>query len=74
MKNQNALTGIKLLNRREVADAIGVHADTVKRWVKEGHFPAPRKIGPGRFGKVAWRAIDVRRWLRKRQSQENEHE
>lgn len=42
------------------APLIPASASTLWRWVKQGTFPAPRKIGP----KVtAWRVGDVRAWL-----------
>ncbi|TAN11541.1 MAG: AlpA family phage regulatory protein [Burkholderiaceae bacterium] len=34
---------------------------TIYRWVREGIFPAPVKIGPN---SVAWRTEDVQAWAR----------
>lgn len=33
---------------------------TIYRWVKNGLFPAPVRIGPN---SVAWRAQDIRAWM-----------
>ena len=37
-----------------------IDRSTLWRWVKEGRFPKPVKIGPNT---TAWRAEDVRRFL-----------
>jgi len=31
---------MKLLSPRQVADALGVHAETVRRWIRSGKVPA----------------------------------
>ncbi len=51
----------KLLTRRQVQDRIGgVGTSTLYRWVREGSFPAPLKIG----GKcVRWRSDEIEVWL-----------
>lgn len=33
---------------------------TLGRWVRNGHFPAPIRLGPNSVG---WRARDVEEWL-----------
>jgi len=37
---------------------------TLWRWCREGKFPAPVQLAPGRKG---WRLADVREWLRDRE-------
>jgi prophage regulatory protein len=37
---------------------------TVVRWIKQGTFPAPVKIGPRR---IAWRTRDIDVWLSNRE-------
>jgi predicted DNA-binding transcriptional regulator AlpA len=37
-----------------------VTASTIRKWVAEGRFPAPRKLGPG---VTVWLAHDVRSWI-----------
>jgi prophage regulatory protein len=52
-----------LLDRLLSAEQIGelMHADpsTVFRWVREGRFPKPLKIG----GMTRWRARDYNEWV-----------
>jgi prophage regulatory protein len=48
-----------LLSRREVMRRTTLSAPTLWRRVKDGSFPAPVKIGPGR---VAWPSSDVELW------------
>ncbi len=43
----------------EVAAACGVHSNTVKGWVRQGHFPEPIRIGR----LLLWDAEEVRRFL-----------
>ena len=47
----------------EVERRLGVTASTIYRWIREGHFPAPVKLGVGPSGRVRWRAADVDGWL-----------
>ena len=68
MKNTDATRTVRLLDRRELAELLGVHPDTTKRWQRDGHLPPPIKVGIGRGGKVAWRLSDIRRWLRERKA------
>ena len=53
-----------LLTRRQVQERIGgVGTSTLYRWVREGSFPAPLKIG----GKsVRWCDREVEAWLASR--------
>ncbi len=44
------------LDLLEVSEVARVHPKTVRRWVREGKFPAPRQ--PGR-----WSAVSVGVWL-----------
>jgi excisionase family DNA binding protein len=41
--------GNKLLTVYEVADHFGVHAETIRRWVHAGRFPAPVNPANGRW-------------------------
>ena len=53
MKKPDPTKYVKLLNRREVAELIGIHPDTAKRWARQGHLPKPLKVGPGKYGAQA---------------------
>jgi len=35
---------------------------TLFRWVRDGLFPAPVKLGQGRGGRIAWDSDEVRQW------------
>ena len=48
-------------NLNNPAPIIPVSPATLWRWVRSGKFPKPMKVGPNT---TAWRAGDVRAWLR----------
>ena len=52
-----------LLRRRELCKLLGVGAATIYRWLRNGSFPPPVRLGPRR---VAWRVEDVEEWLANR--------
>ncbi|WP_431023792.1 helix-turn-helix transcriptional regulator [Halomonas sp. H5] len=47
------------LNDRQVAERYSVGRATPWRWLKEGRFPAPVKLGPGC---TRWRLTDLEAW------------
>ena len=51
-----------LLTAREVADLIGVSAETVLRWTRRGELPAIRLPG----GAVRYREDELDAWLEER--------
>lgn len=51
----NAITDT-YLSVSHVAGRLGISKSTVWRWVKDGHLPAPVKLGPGC---TRWRASDL---------------
>ena len=52
------MTG-RLLTARQVADQLGVSAETVLRWTRRGELPAIRLPS----GAIRYREIDVDDWL-----------
>lgn len=48
-----------LLTAREVADMLGVSAETVLRWTRRGELPAIRLPG----GAIRYREADLEEWL-----------
>jgi excisionase family DNA binding protein len=52
----------KLLTARQVADLLGVSAETVLRWARNGKLPAIRLPG----GAIRFRADDLDGWLEER--------
>jgi predicted DNA-binding transcriptional regulator AlpA len=59
-----ALDAIKLINRRQVAEAVGRSPDTIDTWVRKGAFPSPLQALPG--APKQWRLSVVRAWIEKR--------
>lgn len=51
-----------LLTPSTVKALVGYAPTTLRRWVREGKFPAPKKFG----GRLRWRAADVRAWMQAR--------
>ena len=43
-----------------VLDRLGVSRTTLYRWMEDGHFPKPIRLGPNT---IAWRASDLDQWL-----------
>jgi prophage regulatory protein len=54
----------ELLSRHEVARLTGLSPATVERYWREGHMPAPVRLGPNR---VAWRRSELNEWIAGRQ-------
>lgn len=52
----------------EVEQAIGVHRATIRRWVREGTFPPPLRLGVGRRAAVGWKISAVDAWLEDREA------
>lgn len=54
----------KLLRTRDVCDYLSVHYVTLWRWIKDGRFPQPIKLG----ARLAWTQADVDQWLESRRA------
>jgi prophage regulatory protein len=50
----------KLITVKIVMDRLGISRTTVWKMVKDGQFPPPVRVSPGR---VAWRENDVAKWV-----------
>ena len=50
----------ELWSVRTITAKTGLARSTLYAYVKQGHFPRQRRLGPGRVG---WRASDVRLWM-----------
>lgn len=50
----------QLMNRRTVEAITGLSRATIYRLIKQGIFPKPLRIAPGR---VAWKPSDIRDWM-----------
>lgn len=55
----------ELLTVQQVAERLGVHAQTVVRWRRDPRvgFPAPVRLGPRQ---VRWTPEQVENWLKER--------
>jgi excisionase family DNA binding protein len=53
---------VRLLTAREVADRLGLSAETILRWTRRGDLPAIRLPG----GAIRYRESDLERWLASR--------
>ena len=56
---QLAYAGNLLIGIGDLCKQIGVSRTTIYRWINEGTFPSPVRMGPGA---VRWRSEDVERW------------
>lgn len=54
----------RMLRIAEILQITGVSAATIWRWVKDGIYPAPVKLGPNSVG---WRESAIREWLESRE-------
>lgn len=52
-----------IMRAAQVAERIGIHRVTLHKWVKDGNFPAPARLGPNT---VAWRTSTVEAWIEER--------
>ena len=57
---------LQVLSRREVAGILDISVQTLWRMVRDGRFPRPFRVSPGRVG---WRARTVRAWIADREAE-----
>ena len=55
----------RCLGMREVLALLSVSRSTLNRWIREGAFPRPVKLGKRA---VRWRRSDIEGWLKELQS------
>ena len=55
----------RCLGMREVLALLSVSRSTLNRWIREGAFPRPVKLGKRA---VRWRRADIEHWLKELQS------
>jgi len=51
---------IDLISPRQVIDRLDIPSSTLYRWISEGKFPRPIKVGPR---KTLFRVSDIQSWL-----------
>ena len=52
-----------ILRRPDVEAVTGLSRSTIYKWMDEGSFPKPVKLGPRAVG---WREADINEWLETR--------
>ena len=52
-----------ILRRPDVEAVTGLSRSTIYKWMNEGSFPKPVKLGPRAVG---WREADINYWLETR--------
>ena len=52
------------LSDKQLSELLEVSRQTIWRWVREGHFPAPVKLGTNC---TRWKMADVKSWEAKRE-------
>lgn len=59
---------IMLISANEIAKRIGVHRQTLYKWLNDSRsdFPRPYKIGIGPTGYVRWDEDEVKHWIESR--------
>ena len=58
----------RLLSAEQIGQLVNVHASTVYRWTREGHFPKPFMVGGGA---TRWRARDYNEWVKQKAEEES---
>jgi prophage regulatory protein len=61
---KSSMTLDRVIRKPELLEITGVSTATIYRWIGEGHFPAPIKLGPNSTG---WRESAVQAWLESRE-------
>lgn len=64
MMQMGGASAATLMNSAEVAALIGVHQDTIKRWMDEGKFPKPLiDSSASKKARRHWRLCDVQAFV-----------
>ena len=63
----------KLLKIGDVSEWLGVARSTIYKWIEEGRFPPPIKIGEKDRARVAarWEEATVQQWIEDRRNETN---
>ena len=58
----------KMMKAKEVAEWLGVSESAIYKWVGEGEFPKPFKLGNGNALRSAsrWDPVEIEQWLENR--------
>lgn len=58
---------IDLVSPKQASKRLSIPTSTLYRWISEGRFPKPIKIGPRR---TAFRVSDIESWLDRKENSE----
>jgi len=61
--NNGKIPGDFIMRRKAVLTQVSISRTTLDRWVEQGNFPAPLKLGDYAVG---WRWSDIQRWIAER--------
>ena len=67
MSGISSVPNRKYIRAQELAAMLAVHRSTLWRWVRDGHFPRPVRLGPNT---VAWDSTQLDAWLAGREGEE----
>ena len=58
----------KMLKAKDVSDWLGVSESAIYKWVGDGNFPKPYKLGDGEAKRSAsrWSYEEIEKWLDER--------
>ncbi len=60
MRNQVEVTNKRIIRLPDVLELVGLSKATIYRYIQEGSFPKPRKIGSRA---VAWATAEIDEWI-----------
>jgi predicted DNA-binding transcriptional regulator AlpA len=58
--------GFKIYTISDVRSILGISRTTLWSWLRQGHLPPPRLIGPGPNARRGWPSPEFDRWLMSR--------
>jgi predicted DNA-binding transcriptional regulator AlpA len=56
----------RLLSKRQVAELVGLHAESIMRLARQKKFPRPIKMGDGENCAVRFVADEIEKWIAER--------
>ncbi len=60
--NRSPPPQVRLLTIEEVLPIVNKSRSSLYRWIQQGYFPAPYKVGPKNFSSV-WSSVEVELWV-----------
>jgi len=56
----------RIFRLAEIVEIISVSKATIYRWIAQGSFPKPIKLGGPRSRSVGWKSTDIDEWIKDR--------